>query len=60
MDRRRREVRVFDFAFLLPEVGRVRSGMPSGAIARLSLLVLIFMLTTFPDPADPGFASLVE
>jgi hypothetical protein len=60
VDRRRREDKVPDWPSLLPEGGRVRIGMPSGARVRLSLLVLIFMLTTFPEHADPGFASVVE
>jgi len=52
-------VRVSDSASLLPEGGRVRGGMASGARAILSLLVLIFMLT-FPEPSDPGFALVVQ
>ena len=45
-DRRRREVRVSDSAPLVSEGGIVRSGTFSGAKARLSLLFLMFMLTT--------------
>ena len=42
-------VRAPGSASLLPEVGRSCSGVFSGARARLSLLVLIFMLTVFPE-----------
>lgn len=49
-----------DSASLVPEGGRVHKGMASDARAILSLLVLIFMLTTFPEPSDPGFALEVE
>jgi len=36
---------------------RMRRGMFSGLLARLLLLVLMFILMTLPEPADSGFAS---
>ena len=59
-DRRRREVRFSDSAPLVPEGGRVRSWTLSGTKARLSLLVLIFMLTTLLGPAIAGSTLLEE
>jgi len=55
---RRREVCVSGSASLLPEGGRVRSGMAAGARVILSLLVLIFMLTC-PEPSESWLALVV-
>jgi hypothetical protein len=54
--RSRRVDRVSGSSLLLSDGFRARRIMSSGVIARLSLLVLMFILT-FPEPADSGFAA---
>jgi hypothetical protein len=45
---------------LLPEGFGVHRGTSSEPNTRLSLLVLMCMLTMFPEPADCGFAAKLE
>ena len=59
-ERRRCVGRVSDSPVLLSEGLRARKSMFSGLLARLSLLVLMLILMTFPEPTDSGFASIGE
>jgi len=52
--------RASDSPALLSESARAHRGMASGVAAKLSLLVLMFILTTFPEPTDSGFAATRE
>ena len=58
--RRRRVDRVSGCPVLLSEGFRARRFMSSGVVTRLSLRFMMFILTTFPEPADSGFAATRE
>lgn len=58
--RRRWVGRISDSPVLLSEGLRACKGMFSGLLTRLSLLVLMLILMTLPEPTDSGFASIGE